>query len=238
LCQQGLPLACEDNDDCTTNECDALRGCFYALIDGDGDGHAADSLGACGDDCDDADETVYTGAEELCDSKDNNCNGQRDELAPTWYADCDGDGFAPAGAASIQGCAQPSTAPPSCAAGKWVAVAPAAGTTDCFDNNAKAHPYLAADNGTAWQDQAIAGAPVNLDFDYNCDGTEEKRYTAVSANKSGTCGLNCGGVFCYCSGSTGYTASTTPNCGSGGEYTYCLISTCARTTTTQVETCR
>jgi hypothetical protein len=237
-----LPLACEDNDPCTDNECDPLRGCFYALIDGDGDGHASDTLGSCGDDCDDADKTIFKGAEELCDNKDNNCGGGTDELAPTWYADCDGDGFAPAGAANIQGCAAPSTAPPSCATGKWVSVAPAAGTTDCFDNNAKAHPYTAAENGTAWQETAISGAPVNLDFDYNCDVTEEKRYTAVSANKSGTCGYQCGGVLCACSGSSGYTASTTPNCGVGGEYTYCsiggLAGSCTRVTNTRVESCR
>ena len=49
--------------------------------DRDRDGHLA------GEDCDDLDHRVYPGAEEICDGKDNNCNGQSDE-----GFDLDGDG--------------------------------------------------------------------------------------------------------------------------------------------------
>lgn len=42
-------------------------------VDADGDGHY--SLETGGDDCDDADDTVYPGAPELCDGKDNDCTG-------------------------------------------------------------------------------------------------------------------------------------------------------------------
>ena len=48
----------------------------YDLPDADSDG------ASCKDDCDDNDNTVYPGAPELCDSKDNNCNGQVDEAGP------------------------------------------------------------------------------------------------------------------------------------------------------------
>lgn len=48
----------------------------YDLPDADGDGVS------CKDDCDDNDDTVYPGAPELCDSKDNNCNGSVDEAGP------------------------------------------------------------------------------------------------------------------------------------------------------------
>jgi Putative metal-binding motif/Secretion system C-terminal sorting domain/Fibronectin type III domain len=44
-------------------------------------------------DCKDDDKTIYPGAPELCDSKDNNCNGQTDEGGTTWYRDADGDGY-------------------------------------------------------------------------------------------------------------------------------------------------
>ena len=57
--------------------------------DQDGDG-LTESQG----DCDDLDPTTFTGAEELCDGIDNNCDGQIDEgLDQTYYVDEDNDGF-------------------------------------------------------------------------------------------------------------------------------------------------
>ncbi len=50
------------------------------------------------DDCDDGDASVHPGATEVCDGKDNNCNGQVDEggvcgTSQTWYEDADGDSY-------------------------------------------------------------------------------------------------------------------------------------------------
>ena len=55
--------------------------------DADSDGWPAS------EDCDDTDPERFPGAEEICDDKDNDCNGEVDEgVTTTFYADADGDG--------------------------------------------------------------------------------------------------------------------------------------------------
>ena len=73
---------------------------YAAVYEGyaDNDGDGASNL----TDCDDSDSSVYPGASEYCDSKDNDCDGDVDELgavdAETFYLDNDGDGFGISGA--------------------------------------------------------------------------------------------------------------------------------------------
>jgi hypothetical protein len=56
--------------------------------DGDGDGYLLS------DDCNDANDAINPGADELCDGIDNNCDGQIDEdVKTTYYLDTDGDGY-------------------------------------------------------------------------------------------------------------------------------------------------
>ena len=65
---------------------------------------AAELIATSGD-CNDADAAIHTGAIEICDGKDNNCNGQVDENFPlyTYYRDADGDGYGDP-SNSIQSC--------------------------------------------------------------------------------------------------------------------------------------
>ena len=60
-----------------------------STVDNDNDGFTANL------DCDDRDNTVYPGAPEICDGKDNDCDGLKDEdsIMETYYWDADLDGY-------------------------------------------------------------------------------------------------------------------------------------------------
>ena len=83
LCPEGYVCADAFADDGVTmrgRQCVPAggEGCLPCRdADGDGFGDGGDCLGA---DCDDADPTVFTGAPEVCDGRDNNCNSRADEL--------------------------------------------------------------------------------------------------------------------------------------------------------------
>ena len=157
-CQAGTALVCNDGDACTADTCDAARGCQASLIDMDGDGHAPLALGACGSDCLDTNPNVYVGAEELCDGIDNNCNAMVDEVAPSWYIDCDRDGYAGSTSGAIQSCTTPTIATPGCS-GRWISLRPAGtGTIDCNDGSSAVRPG--------------ATEIVGDEADQNCDGRE------------------------------------------------------------------
>ena len=91
-----------------------------ATVDQDGDSYTSDV------DCDDNDPFVHPGAPEICDGKDNNCNGQIDEgVQNTYYQDADRDGYGNP-AISVQACT------------------PSSGyvtnNSDCDDSNAAINP--------------------------------------------------------------------------------------------------
>ncbi len=113
------------------------------FIDADGDGFPA------GEDCDDSNAEVNTGAIEVCDGIDNDCDGLLDDDddpvsgRSNWYQDLDGDGFG--NSAVMQGsCDQP--------------VGYVADDTDCNDLDALFHP--GADEADCADEN-----------DYNCDGS-------------------------------------------------------------------
>ncbi len=99
-----------DNDcDGTTDGSDSVDATtWYQDSDGDGYGTSSVTLDACSQpsgmvddatDCDDSDEDIYPGADEVCDDVDNDCDSYIDDEdsdvtdVPTWYVDADGDGY-------------------------------------------------------------------------------------------------------------------------------------------------
>ena len=111
---------------------------WYADSDGDGWGDAHNPSQACTQpasttdasmalDCDDSDATIHPEAQESCDGRDENCDGQIDEgLAnSTWYGDSDGDGYGDLGD-PVTACAQPAGT--------------VANTADCDDTDAAVNP--------------------------------------------------------------------------------------------------
>ncbi|MEE9525609.1 MAG: MopE-related protein [Candidatus Woesearchaeota archaeon] len=88
---EGLPIACTNNVQCGNNNC--ISGTYYiytcnnpgtcpsycsnttSITDNDGDNYDTE----CDNDCNDADNTTYPGATEVCDGQDNDCDNLIDE---------------------------------------------------------------------------------------------------------------------------------------------------------------
>jgi hypothetical protein len=83
-CAPALDTPCNSHSACVQDSCvEATHTCGHKVLageDADKDGHLA-LLCVGGDDCDDGDKNTYFGAPELCDGKDNDCNGTVDDGA-------------------------------------------------------------------------------------------------------------------------------------------------------------
>ena len=127
------------------NDCDYavdenLTRTFYRDADGDGRGTRLGEIRDCArpvgysdlaGDCDDGDRTVYAGAPERCDGKDNDCDGFVDvdgSYAQLYSPDLDGDGHGDRYAREV-----------SCLA----AVGWAPNADDCDDGDAGVNPRAA-----------------------------------------------------------------------------------------------
>ncbi len=226
-CAPGVTLVCNDQNPCTADRCDPARGCQAPLVDVDGDGHAPTALGTCGDDCDDAQPTVFAGAPELCDALDNDCDLTPDDgINITCYADDDGDGFGERGQ-TLMACACPAGFVPG----------PPTRELDCLDGAAVGSPQ--SDVFPGQSASFVAGycpnggtcAAGGMSWDYNCDNADTPRWP----NLMGACVLFRG----VCTGS-GW-AGAVPACGGGGRFHTCALDrggNCVGTDATRPQECR
>jgi hypothetical protein len=222
---------------------------FYRDLDGDGYGGTLSGttrdcskpmyFATVAGDCNDNDERVHPGAVEVCNKRDDNCDGKVDEGLPilTYYTDADGDGHGVAGGQTIMDCAPQ----------KGFGV----GTDDCDDTKNFVYPgapelcnYI-DDNcngridedariacGTGWcrrlgagcgSTQCTPGLPrpeICNAFDDDCDGVDDN---GTDLQLCGAPGLQCVAGYCVKAGSVpdagGQTApdgSTGPGTGAAG----------------------
>ncbi len=209
VCFPGNTEVCDDRDnDCDVSIDEGVRTTFVEDCDGDGyTAASARTVAACtmpvmppsgcaagvwrssasaGVDCNDSCASCRPGGTEVCDGLDQDCvSGVDNGVLLTFYRDCDGDTYTPSGATTTMACTLPSTRPPGCAAGAWRATAST--PVDCFDTDTNVRPN---------QTNYFPGAsmrPMPLEFDYDCDTDEQRRWTAVGGNcpaatTTGTCG--------------------------------------------------
>ncbi|MBM4365892.1 MAG: putative metal-binding motif-containing protein [Deltaproteobacteria bacterium] len=151
------------DNDCNGTVDDGVGTTYYADADKDGYGDAAGSAVYCegtqpegyvldNTDCDDSTAAAYPGNTEVCDTIDNNCDGNVDEgVTTTYYADTDGDGFGDA-SMTTQDCSLPT----------GFSENPA----DCDDTDANVNPRA---------------TELCNGIDDNCDGTIDEE-TAADAS--------------------------------------------------------
>lgn len=156
-----------------------------ALCDSPPEGLVSDSS-----DCDDFNVGVHPGAAEVCDTLDNDCDGEVDGPdaigAVPFSADTDADGYGDA-AASVMACEVPEG---------YVT-----NGDDCDDTNTGVNPSI-----TGW-----ASAPYGINqWDYNCDTVEEQQYT-----DQGACTVESDGT---CTSVAGFVDAAIPACGDSAPF--------------------
>ena len=173
---------------------------FYEDLDGDGFGNPDALVQVCappagyvpfGNDCDDSNPEIFSGAMEICNDIDDDCDGDIDEgLIPTIYYDADGDGYG-----------DPNMPSTDCSGGEGYVYY----GDDCDDSDPQIHPfqieycdgidndcngitddgvsntyYLDSDSdGYGDSDQTTLGcfAPTGyVEYDGDCDDSDAEQY--------------------------------------------------------------
>ena len=160
-------------DDADSSRLESSADAWYADTDTDGFGDASATTYACvqpagtvGDatDCDDTDSAIYPGATEVCNSEDDDCDGQVDDDDPgldtttgsTFYADADADGYGDASGTTLACVAPTGTV---------------SDDTDCDDSSAAVNPMA---------------SEVCNSIDDDCDGLVDDDDSSVDSSTLAT----------------------------------------------------
>ncbi len=195
VCGNGI----DDNCDGLTDTGDSLSGCIVYYVDNDGDGYGDKSLSQClcaasslyttqiAGDCNDTDAKVNPKAQEVCNGKDDDCDGVTDGATAAecklYFNDADGDTFGV-------------TADQKCQCGPIGTYTATAGG-DCNDGASAIHPGVAETcNG----------------IDDDCDGLTDPANTADCApyykdSDGDGYGSYQGGNKCLCAAISGYVSA-------------------------------
>lgn len=224
VCVAGTAVTCMVNGCAAPGTCSPATGmCSYVDTDKDGK--------ACNEDCNDADPSIFPGAFECSDGKDNDCDAAtKDVGAPTCecYLDWDKDGFAVNTTGAI-------TSSGTCPDGYTRTKPTTPGDTDCGAFSASAFPGQKSYFATSYCPSFLCPGGVGFSFDYDCNKVEEKFDGTVAA---ATCA---GGVGLKCEERSGWILAI-PACGKSGTYRQCTlqrgIGCVGKDTPNTVQTCR
>jgi hypothetical protein len=175
----GVAEICDAVDqDCDGTVDDGVQITFYRDADGDGYGDPGVTTQACSIpagyrgnalDCDDSRADVNPGMAEVCDGRDNDCDGTTDEgVTLTFYQDLDGDGYG-TNAATTQGCTAPAGFAPQ--------------TGDCNDGDPGINPGAAeVCDGIDQNCDLVADNGVLIPFyaDSDGDGYGDSSYSVMA----------------------------------------------------------
>ncbi|QRN97469.1 hypothetical protein JRI60_52555 [Archangium violaceum] len=146
------------------------------------DGYASQS-----GDCNDSDTSIKPGASELCDGRDNDCDGTSDQgVGSPWYYDRDRDGFGDPDTAPLLSCTRPADTSTT----RYVETA-----TDCNDSNPAVYPR-----------NDVSEARCD-EVDDDCDGKVDEGFEAKGAACSDPCP---GGQYACNASHTGLSCNNAP----------------------------
>jgi hypothetical protein len=188
----GAPELCDGTDNnCNGQTDESVTSTFYPDQDLDTYGGATGGVQGCSapagyaannTDCNDSDSRIHPGVTEVCDTRDNNCNGQIDEgLAKTFYRDQDLD-FYGNPAVTTQACRAPAG---------YVAT-----NTDCDDTRVTVFP---------------GASEICNGLDDNCNGQNDEGLTGTFYRDADgdSFGNPAASVTAECNPPTGYVANNT-----------------------------